>query len=100
MRSRKTSFWKWPSPERMTRVAIKAMGTFWFALMVWSLMNGPRLRAEAERAVEASIDEENQGVCQRLGMPLGSDFYAACASELNGVRQQHEMRLNRNTDLL
>ncbi len=65
------------------------MGTLWFALILWTLMNGPRLRAEAEREVEAEIEEENQSACERLGMPTVSEMYAACAFELNGVRRQH-----------
>ena len=69
MRPRKAWSWEWPSSNYVTRIAAQAMGTFWFALMVWALMNGLRLRAEAEREVKASIEEENQSTCERLGMP-------------------------------
>jgi len=99
-RPRRAWSWEWPAPDYVARIAAQAMGTFWFALMVWALMNGPRLHAEAEREVEAAIEEENQSACERLGMPTGSEMYAACASELNGVRRQHEERLNRKVDLL
>jgi len=100
MRSRKGWSWEWLSSEYLIRIAAQAMVTFWFAVMVSALMNGPRLRAEAEREVEALVEEENQSACQRLGMPLGSEMYGACASELNGVRQQHEQRLNSRVDIL
>jgi hypothetical protein len=67
--------------------------------MVWSLVNGPRLQAEAEWEMAASIEQENRSACGRLGMPSGSETYAACAIELSGVRQRHEERLNSRLDI-
>ena len=84
----------WPHrSEQVKRTSLMALATFWAAAVGWAMMNGPRLHAEAQNQTAMQIEAENRSICQRLGMPSGSDRYSACAGELNGVRQRHEDRV-------
>ena len=41
-------------------------------------------------------EAENHSVCRRLNMPVGSEGYSACASELGEVRRQQTGRMERH----
>jgi hypothetical protein len=63
-------------------------------MLTYSVINGPRVRAEAEKRIAQEIALENETVCDKLGIPAGSRDFAICAGELVQVRQRHEVRIN------
>jgi hypothetical protein len=65
------------------------------AFVAYAVVDGPRRYTATERADVAADEAESLGVCERLGIPSSADGYAACASELAGVRQQREERVQR-----
>lgn len=88
----------WAPPSGRTGFAlVLVLCALWVIAVAWALASGPGRLAAAEQQRAAELEQENQEVCQRLGMPLGSERYAACASELAGVRQHDEDRLTRRS---
>jgi hypothetical protein len=65
-------------------------------IVVYSVLYGPQMRAEADKRMAQEIAQENETVCGRLAMPAGSQGFATCAAELMQVRQRHEARLSRD----
>jgi len=49
-------------------------------------------QAEIERQVNAAIGQEDQAVCGRLGMALGTPHYGDCTTALKDVRDQEDVR--------
>ncbi len=86
-----------PLPGRTGYVLAFALGVLWVFAVAWAAMSGPRLLAAMEQQEAAEMKLENQGACQRLGMPEGSTGYAACMTELKGVQRQQQDRLNRRS---
>lgn len=85
----------WAPPPGRTGVALVfVLCAFWIIAVAWAVVTGSGRLAAAEQQSAAEMEQENQGICQRLGMPFGSEQYAACASELTGVRKHHEDRLS------
>ncbi len=70
-------------------------------LLVWSAAVGMQRHALGAQQEADERDIENQRVCERLSFPLGSTGYAACASEADWIRTQHERRLGvRSGDMI
>jgi hypothetical protein len=65
-------------------------------IVVYSVVYGPQMKAEAEKRMAQEIAQENEAVCGKLGMQAGSQALATCAAELMQVRQRHEARLSRD----
>jgi hypothetical protein len=70
-----------------------ALGTTVITVVCHALLYGPEMRARAEQLKAEQIDQENRALCEKLGMPHGSDRLAACAGILSEVRRLHEERL-------
>lgn len=83
-----------PVPVRAGHILVPVLCALWVVAVIWAIANGPRLLAATEQQAAIEMEQENQDVCERLGVPLSSERYAACAAELKGVRQNHEDRLN------
>ena len=47
---------------------------------------------EIERQVNAAIGQEDQAVCGRLGIALGTPQYGDCTAALKDVRDQEDVR--------
>ena len=58
------------------------------ALGVFSTVNGPTMRANAE----AVIDQENRSVCSKLGIGPETNRYPECAAALSVVRASTSQR--------
>ena len=75
----------------------------WISLAVWgaiviasagfAVLYGPAMRERAEQLKAEQIDRENRALCQKLGIPHGSDGFGACAGILSEARRLHEERL-------
>ena len=52
-----------------------------------ALCAGPAMRAAAHAQLVRAIAQEDQKVCEKLGMRPGTDASAACSRELSTVRQ-------------
>jgi hypothetical protein len=69
------------------------VGTATIAAVGYAIVHGPAVRARAEQLKAEQIDQENRALCQRLGMPHGSDRFDICAGVLSEARQKHGERL-------
>src|SRR5262245_24058952 len=76
------------------RVAAGAYAAGIAFLVGFLIINGPAMRAAAERHEADQIDLENKVYCQKLGMDYGTDRFAACAGHLAEVRRLHGDRLS------
>ena len=54
-------------------------------------------RKEAARLRAEEIDREDRVLCQKLGMPHGTDRFAACANVLSQARQNEARRVANDT---
>lgn len=80
----------------IVRVVLALAVAFVAWIVVYSVVYGPQMRAEAEKRMAQEIAQENESVCGKLAMPVGSQAFATCAAELMQVRQRHEARLSRD----
>ena len=76
------------------------VSAFVIAAAGWALMLGPRLHAADLERQQAEMTQETEAACQRLGMATGSQGFAACAAEMDQLRQRHEDRLHRRQNSL
>lgn len=58
-----------------------------------AILYGPAIRERAEQLKAAQIDQENRALCEKLGMPHGSDRFSACAGVLSEARQREAERI-------
>lgn len=58
------------------------------------IVNGPAMRAAADRHDAEQIDRENRVYCERFGMAHGTERFAACAGDLAEIRRLHTERIN------
>jgi len=79
---------------RTGHILVTVLCALWVVAVIWAIANGPHLLAAREQQAAIEMEQENQNVCERLGVPLSSEGFAACAAELKGVRQNHEDRLS------
>lgn len=77
--------WSW--------VPLAALGATVIATAGIAVLYGPAMRERAERLKAEQIDQENRTLCEKLGMPHGSDRFGACAGVLLEARRLHEDRL-------
>jgi hypothetical protein len=90
----------WPAVSTSTaksivpRVAAAAYVTAIAAVIGYLIVNGPAMRAAAERQEAQQIDLEDRTYCQKLGMNYGTDLFATCATTLAEIRRLHGVRLN------
>lgn len=94
-----------------TRISADATGVRADARSVWSralvaivavvvgvsalhaILHGPAIRERAEQLKAAQIDQENRALCEKLGMPHGSDRFSACVGALSEARQREAERI-------
>ena len=76
------SVWTWTPIVLMAGVVI----------VLAAVLSPPETRARAEQIKAEQIDQENRALCGMLGMPVGSDGYAACAGVLLEVRTRQAKR--------
>jgi hypothetical protein len=67
------------------------------ALALHAVLFGPAMRKEAARLRAEEIDREDRVLCQKLGMPHGTDGFAACAKVLSQARQNEATRVANDT---
>lgn len=84
--------------SRVRAAAVVAIACAYAAAITYGIVLGPTRYATSEQAADAIEDAESRAVCGRLGVSPGADGYAACASELAGVRQRREERVHRRGD--
>lgn len=77
--------WSW--------MPLAALGAMLIAMAAFVALYGPAMRERAERLKAEQIDQENRALCEKLGMPHGSDRFGACAGILLEARRLHEERL-------
>ena len=80
----------------LTKRAYWAISSLVLALLMWAVLNGPRLEARAAQETASAAELENHEACQRLNMPFGNKSYPACAPELNEVRRQENDRVEQH----
>jgi hypothetical protein len=68
------------------------------SLLAYMLINGPEIRAAIESKRVLEIEKENQESCAKLGIPLGTEAFVTCATELIRIRQLHDERRSRDFD--
>jgi hypothetical protein len=68
------------------------------AVVIYMIIYGPAIRAEAESRKVEETDQEDTLFCQKFGMPRGTDTFATCASYLADVRKRDEERVSRDLD--
>ncbi len=80
--------------DHLSRVVTWGMGAGALAWMVWVALHYPALRAEHEARREAELASEDREHCGRLGLgpDRGAEIFAACARELDLVRQRQDQR--------
>jgi hypothetical protein len=76
------SVWTWTPIIAIAAVVIALAAT----------LSRPAMRERAEQLKAEQIDQENRALCERLGMPAGSERFAACAGVLSDVRKRHAER--------
>jgi flagellar biosynthesis/type III secretory pathway M-ring protein FliF/YscJ len=76
------SVWHWTP-----LVAVAAV-----VMIVAAILPSPAMRQRAEQLKAEQIDQENRSLCERLGMPRGSERFAACAGALSEARQAQAKR--------
>jgi hypothetical protein len=67
----------------------------WFATL---FAFGQRMRAEAERAEAATIEQEDRSFCTGLGHAFGTDLYSRCSIGLGEIRRTQRERWEASTD--
>jgi hypothetical protein len=72
---------------------LAALGATVIAMAVFVALYGPAMRERGERLKAEQIDRENRALCEKLGMPHGTDRFGACADVLLEARRLHEERL-------
>jgi hypothetical protein len=60
------------------------------------LITGPGARASADQNLQRTIAEENRTFCEKFGMRIGTDEFAACGMELMIIRQNQQKRSDGN----
>jgi len=60
----------------------------WCAIAIRVLYSGPMLLQEAERRAAAEAERASAAVCDRLGMPDGTEGRTACLREMRELREQ------------
>jgi hypothetical protein len=58
------------------------------------------MRERAERLQAEQINRDNRALCEKLGMPQGSERFAACADVLSEVRRLEAERISREAGIL
>ena len=58
-----------------------------------AVLPSPAMRAKAEQLKAEQIDQENRTLCEKIGMPSGSERFAACAGVLSDVRKRQAERV-------
>lgn len=69
-------------------------------IVVYAVINGPKMRAMAESQKAEEIAQENRAFCAKLGMNLGTPEFATCANVLEQIRRLEEERFNRDSGIL
>ena len=59
-------------------------------------VTGPEARAGADQRLQQTIAEENRAFCEKFGMRVGTDEFAACGRELMIIRQNQQKRSDSN----
>jgi hypothetical protein len=77
--------WSWVPLAVLGATVIAAAGV--------AVLYGPAMRERAARLKAEQIDQENRTLCEKLGMPHGSERFGACAGVLLEARRLHEDRL-------
>ena len=76
------------------RAALASAAASLAILILYMVVNGPRLAelAEVQRAQE--IERENLAFCQKFGIDRNSANFAACAEDLAAIRRRHAERIS------
>jgi len=75
------------------QIIVAALGAAVAVPIIYTIINGPALRAEAERERVEQIDQENAIFCEKFGMMRGTSAFSTCANDLEGIRKRHEERI-------
>ena len=63
-----------------------------------ALLSRPEMREKGEQLKAEQIDKENRLMCERLGMPSGSERFATCTDVLSETRRRQAQRLASEID--
>jgi hypothetical protein len=77
--------WSW--------MPLALLGAMAIAMAASIVLYGPAMQERAERLKAEQIDRENRALCEKLGIPHGSDRFGACTGTLLEARRLHEERL-------
>ena len=76
-------------------IPLMFLATLVSALALHAVLYGPEIRKRAERFQAEQLDRENRALCEKLGMPHGSERFGGCADVLSEVRRLEAERISR-----